>query len=428
MTPIVIPFELKATFLRELDEGLEIATAAFEKLKKEPGDLAALDVVGHFFHRIAGTAHSVEYPTLGRVGMLCEGLVDHLKELPAAQRPSGVTLFSDGLGAVDELLEEHRVPGIRKPVPPSAPGLARTEPALSRILIIDDDPYSAGLVDGCLRAAGFVSSCCSDPQQALAVIEAELPDLIILDAVMPGLDGFEVCRRIRKHPALAFTPVIFLTRKGDVEQRVRGLEVGGNDYIGKPVEPQQLVARVRSHLQKLATLQDMAVRDSLTRAFNHKHFKLRVEQELMRTRRYETPFAVALIDADHFRTLNDTWGHAAGDAALVNLANLVAAGVRSSDVVARYGGEEFGLLLIEAGGKEASIVTTRLKERIASEPFLLPEPGEGVAAPKVKVTVSIGIAEACINDSLQSLLTRAEAALGQAKKEGRDRVCLAPRP
>ncbi|MBI5548542.1 MAG: diguanylate cyclase [Deltaproteobacteria bacterium] len=432
MGAFIIPFELKATFLRELDEGLLEARKAFEALRAHPADGAALDVLARLFHRIAGTAHSVEYPTLGRVGMICEGLADYLKALPASERAlSAVEIFADGLSAVEELLQEHRATAPERRLqrcPPAELPLVSAEPTLSRVLVIDDDPFSAKLIDGFLRGAGFASAACSDPTRAMEIIEAEQPDLIILDVVMPGLDGFELCRRIRQQPALAFTPVIFVTRKGDVEQRVRGLEVGGNDYLAKPFEPQELVARVRAHLQRLAALRDMAIRDGLTRCLNHKFFKQRVEQEIHRAARYRTPFAIALLDADHFKVINDTWGHPAGDAALVHLANLVGAAVRGTDVVARYGGEEFGILLIEAGAKEAAIVTGRLRERVAAEPFDLPEPESGGARGQARLTVSIGVTEYAPNDSVQSLIARADQALYGAKAEGRNRVFVVTAP
>jgi diguanylate cyclase (GGDEF)-like protein len=270
-----------------------------------------------------------------------------------------------------------------------------------------------------------MSSYCSNPEQALHAINAELPDLIILDVVMPGLDGFELCRRVRTHPALQFTPIIFVTRKGDLEQRVRGLEVGGNDYIAKPFEPQELVARVRSHLQRLAALRDMAIRDGLTRCYNHKYFKMRLEQEIARARRYKVQLALGLLDIDHFKHVNDAYGHPAGDAALVHLANLIALSVRSTDVVARYGGEEFGILLVQAGAAEASIITNRIRERIGQNHFAVPSAAAVGDLLQVPVTVSIGVAQFEGADSLQTLIERADRALYEAKNNGRNQVRVA---
>jgi diguanylate cyclase (GGDEF)-like protein len=305
------------------------------------------------------------------------------------------------------------------------PSDSGAERVLSKILVIDDDPFSANLIDGCLRAAGFMSSYCCQPEQALGTIASELPDLIILDVVMPGLDGFDLCRRVRTHPALQFTPVIFVTRKGDLEQRVRGLEVGGNDYIAKPFEPQELVARVRSHLQRLAALRDMAVRDGLTRCYNHKYFKMRMEQEIARARRYKLELALGILDIDHFKNVNDSHGHPAGDAALVHMANLIGLSVRSTDVVARYGGEEFGILLVQAGDAEASIITNRIRERIAHNRFALPSLSVGGEMVQVPVTVSIGVARFSPSDNLQTLLERADRALYEAKNNGRNQVRVA---
>jgi diguanylate cyclase (GGDEF)-like protein len=293
------------------------------------------------------------------------------------------------------------------------------ERVLSKILVVDDDPYSAGLIDNVLRNAGFISSYCCNPDEALRTIQAEMPDLIILDVVMPGMDGFDLCRRVRALPALQSTPILFVTRKGDVEQRVQGLEVGGNDYISKPFEPLELVARVRSHLQRLSVLRDMAIRDGLTRCFNHKFFKLRLEQEVARVRRYSGIFALALLDIDRFKNINDTWGHPAGDAVLAHLGNIVSAAVRSTDVVARYGGEEFGILLVQATAPEAAIICNRLRERIAGFTFHAPS---GSGEVHVPVTVSVGVADYRPGENAAAILQRADAGLYDAKHGGRNQV------
>jgi len=255
------------------------------------------------------------------------------------------------------------------------------------------------------------------------MIEEELPDLIVMDVVMPEVDGFELCRRVRQHPAMQFTPIIFVTRKGDVEQRVRGLEVGGNDYISKPFEPRELVARVRSHLLRLANLREMAIRDGLTRCFNHKYLRMRLDQEVSRARRYTHPLAFAMLDADNFKTVNDTWGHATGDIVLVQLANVVAASLRTTDVVARYGGEEFALIMVHAGVKEAELVCDRIRERVAAHQFIASGDKQ---EQRIPMTVSIGIAEfAQKTDSWKSLIQRADQALYAAKEAGRNQVRIA---
>jgi diguanylate cyclase (GGDEF)-like protein len=426
-------FELKLVFLRELESAYAQARDAQDRLLSSGGDQKALHQLKNFFHRIAGTAHAVEFTELGYLCAIAERMAE-LTAAAALPLEKVVAGFADALAAVAHVLDSHGAGKVDRPLPrpqqvatigllqPSDSGAERV---LSKILVIDDDPFSANLIDGCLRAAGFMSSYCCQPEQALGTIASELPDLIILDVVMPGLDGFDLCRRVRTHPALQFTPVIFVTRKGDLEQRVRGLEVGGNDYIAKPFEPQELVARVRSHLQRLAALRDMAVRDGLTRCYNHKYFKMRMEQEIARARRYKLELALGILDIDHFKNVNDSHGHPAGDAALVHMANLIGLSVRSTDVVARYGGEEFGILLVQAGDAEASIITNRIRERIAHNRFALPSLSVGGEMVQVPVTVSIGVARFSPSDNLQTLLERADRALYEAKNNGRNQVRVA---
>ena len=437
--PDDVVLELKRIFLIELTESHAGVLEAERRLLESPGDRDALDVVCRYFHRIAGTAQSVGFPVVGHLAAGFEGVAWMALEGEIPPGPRVLEILREGIRSVASFLEADAPPAESEQVeqPEPAPPPAESHPAawtpserageetsresFSRILVVDDDPVSARLIADTLKSAGFRSSYCCEPEDTLRVVQSELPDLIILDVVMPGMDGFELCRRVRAHPALSLTPIIFVTRRGDVDQRVRGLEMGGNDYIAKPFDPQELVARVRSHLGRLSALKDMAIRDGLTRCFNHKYFKARLEQEIVRARAGGTNLCLAMLDVDFFKKINDQYGHPAGDSVLVHLSNLLIASVRTSDLVARYGGEEFAILLTHAGAEEASVIANRICSRVASYPF----PGVREDQP-LAVTISIGLAQLTPTDEPQSFLVRADAALYAAKVNGRNQVQIAP--
>ena len=416
-------FELKLIFLRELGAGHASAKAALEALRKDASDRSAIQELRNFFHKIAGTAQAVELGLLGRLAAASETAADAMLQGALGAAEHALAILDIGLAGVASVLEGE--------VKPGAAGLPRFDAELvtpagaqGRILVVDDDPFSARLIDSVLRAAAFTSSFVCEPDKAFQTILQERPDLIILDVVMPGMDGFRLCQRVRAHPGLQFVPIIFVTRKDDVEQRVRGLQVGGNDYVSKPFEPQELVARVRSHLQRMAELRELAVRDGLTRCYNNKYFKMRLEQEMARARRYSSALTLGMLDVDHFKRINDGYGHPAGDAVLVHLASILTASVRSTDVVARYGGEEFGFLLVEASAEEASIIVERMRERVARHRFEVPALQGDVI--KLGCTVSIGLSACKPDDTTFLLLQRADGALYEAKNAGRNRVWVAP--
>lgn len=422
--------ELRVLFLRELATGYQDARQAGERLQLDPGDPAALHLLHDFFHKVAGFAAQVDLHVLGRLAATCERAIDATGEGTFAAGAALARLIDEGLAGVAHVLDQHGTgPSGRPPLRSSRPeGLATPDatpseaPELWKVLVVDDDEQGAALIGRTLRSAGFGSSVCTDPHQAMERIAAELPDLIILDVLMPGIDGFELCRRIRRHPAMQFTPILFVTRKGDVHERVHGLEVGANDYIPKPFDPAELVARVKSHLNRLSALREMAIRDGLTHCYNHKFFKLRLDQEMARARRYGQPLAVAMLDVDHFKRINDAHGHAAGDRVLAQIAELLRGAVRGTDMVARYGGEEFALLMVHAGANEARVVAERIHSRMRARRFEIDDAGGVLEG----VTASIGVTELAPRDDLVSFLGRADGALYDAKAGGRDRVCVVP--
>ena len=245
---------------------------------------------------------------------------------------------------------------------------------------------------------------------------------------MPGLDGFAFLERFKAWPRDADVPFIVLTGQDAVDKKVRALEAGASDYLTKPFEPAELIARAKVHL-KLKALQDelkeanerlsvLAVTDPLTGLFNRRHFVDLLGRELDRARRHDASLALLVLDVDHFKAINDTHGHQAGDRVLEAIARKLEASLRRHDVIARYGGEEFVVLLPETGRTEAAAAGEKLRDAIAGAPFR-----ETAGIP---VTVSIGAAtfpDRGIEDA-DDLLKRADDALYRAKAWGRDRVAM----
>ena len=417
--------ELTALFWSELGRGCAAGGRAQRKLAANPLDPEARKEIKGFFHRLAGDAGVVGLPFLSSLGLACEALADREPSPGEAARASRV--FEGALARLAAAAKEHE--GAPRPGSPAIPEVALASLASSKresrghVLIVDDDPFAARMMESALSLAGFDATWADSGTKALAQIDASTPDLLLVDVLLPDIDGFELCRKLRAKSMFEIVPIIFVTARGDVEERIRGLTVGGNDYMVKPFDPRELVARVATHLQRIASLREMAIRDGLTRCYNHKYFKLRLGEELSRAHRAHRVFSVAMLDIDHFKAVNDVHGHLTGDAVLSELANVVMASVRSIDLVARYGGEEFSLLLADTQAKEAAVLASRIRERVERYPFRTPGDDE---RPPLRVTVSIGLAEAgSLLEPPDEILARVDRALYAAKESGRNRIVVA---
>lgn len=267
-----------------------------------------------------------------------------------------------------------------------------------------------------------------DGNQALGVARDTRPDVVLLDVELPGLDGYEVLRAMKADPDLCEVPVVFLTGRHDPAEVVAALSLGAHDYLRKPFESAELLARVRAALrvkalqdelhERLAEL-DLAVRvDSLTGLFNRRHLTEHTEIVCSAARRRQRQVSVLMIDVDRFKSVNDSHGHAAGDAVLQQIAERLRAGVRAEDMAGRWGGEEFVILLPDTGEEGAVKLAERLRFAVANESIRTTEGLE------IAVTVSIGCATG-VGEYPDALLKRADAALYVAKAEGRDRVVVA---
>ncbi len=303
-----------------------------------------------------------------------------------------------------------------------------SEPArAARILIVDDHEDNVELLRARLESRGYICVSARDGEEALERVAECAPDLMLLDLMMPRMDGFEVARRIKSNPDLPFIPIIVQTALDDVEHKVEGLTAGADDYITKPINFPELEARVHSML-RIKRLQDaletanaqltrLATTDGLTGLFNRGHIEERLREMFEHSLRLHEPLSCVMFDLDHFKAVNDSYGHQAGDAVLKQFAELITGVAREVDRVGRYGGEEFMVIL--PGTVLDSAVTFAERARLEVEQHLF-----RIEGATLRRTVSCGVAgwpHPGI-EHREHLVRSADDALYVAKALGRNRV------
>lgn len=296
-----------------------------------------------------------------------------------------------------------------------------TENQSRRILVVDDSVGNIQVLSEVLSPDYEVFFATSGPK-ALEILAEKPIDLILLDIMMPQMDGYEVCRRIKRDERLRDLPVIFVTAMGEVQDEERGFEVGAVDYITKPISPSIVRARVKTHLELKSQrdyLHRLSTLDGLTGIPNRRRFDEILEREWLRAKRDHRPLSLFLMDIDYFKKYNDHYGHMGGDDCLKRIATAIAGTMqRPLDLAARYGGEEFVCVLPELAADGAQTLATRLLDNIRG--LQLPHAGSEVAP---MVTISLGAVTLIPHGDLtaQGVIEKADEMLYQAKREGRNR-------
>ncbi|GFO66627.1 diguanylate cyclase response regulator [Geomonas limicola] len=303
-----------------------------------------------------------------------------------------------------------------------------------KILIIDDTPANIAILNETLKDEYDVYFAISGSEGLQVAVTLE-PDLILLDIMMPEMDGFEVCRELKATELTARIPVIFVTAAVSHEEEVRGLQCGAADYIAKPISPPVVALRVRNHLEltrrsrmletlseelagKNRQLQMLARMDGLTGLANRRFLDETLDSEVRRAQRCGTPLSLIMCDIDFFKRFNDRYGHQAGDDALRRIGALLQRVFqRGSDFPCRYGGEEFAVILPETGSEQATHLAEHLRRSMVEEG--LPHAYSDVAA---CVTLSVGVVSANASEERKAhwFLAQADAALYRSKDEGRN--------
>jgi two-component system cell cycle response regulator len=288
------------------------------------------------------------------------------------------------------------------------------------VLVIDDSPEIHVLLRARLKDEPITLHFAESPGAGLAMIADVKPDVILLDVNMPEMDGYQVCRLLKANPVTVNVPIIFLTGADTTAEKIRGLELGATDYVTKPFDPAELRARVRAAL-RTAYLMDLLSRkamiDGLTGLWNRSYLDSRLAAEIALARRSGQHVSCIMLDVDHFKLVNDRYGHPFGDEVLRMIAVTLGTSCRSEDVVCRYGGEEFAVLLPNTAATAATELAERLRGAIESESLKF-------KGQQVKVTSSFGVSELSENTAVL-LIESADKALYDAKQAGRNRVCIA---
>ena len=291
------------------------------------------------------------------------------------------------------------------------------------ILVVDDTPANLKLLNNLLKDKGYNVRPVLNGRLALSGAKAIPPDLILLDVAMPEMDGYEVCKQLKASAETRDIPIIFLTAKTSTEDIIKGFEVGAEDYVTKPFIHEILLARVNTHLslrKKTKQLQELSIKDGLTQIANRRYFDEFLNLEWRRCMRDNKPVSLMMVDIDHFKLFNDTYGHQKGDDVLQSVATVIQSfNNRPSDLTARYGGEEFAVVLgkadIKTAEKQAIEICTAIEQL-----NIVHESSET----KNVVTISIGVASLTPTAEYQpaDLIKMADDQLYAAKENGRNQV------
>ncbi|WP_018693316.1 GGDEF domain-containing response regulator [Algicola sagamiensis] len=285
------------------------------------------------------------------------------------------------------------------------------------VLIVDDSSSNIQIIAGCLKEDYHIRIATSGEKCLELVHDDPQPDIVLLDIEMPNMNGHETCEQLKADKFTENIPVIFITCKDSEEDEAHGFLLGGVDYITKPISPAVVKARVNTHLTlkyQRDKLEHLAMHDQLTDLYNRYYLLAVSEQRISSVNRHHQPLSVLIIDVDHFKKLNDTYGHLIGDQVLIELADVLKKACRHEDIAARFGGEEFVMVLEHCDIKDAALKAEVIRKQVEER-----KPDD------IRITVSIGVSQLKPDEHrFRECLKRADAALYQAKASGRNQVVI----
>jgi diguanylate cyclase (GGDEF)-like protein len=377
--------------LGALDRKLPVAVISDIMLPE--GELAGIEAMRKY---------RKEHPT--NLPVIFMSTCDDFKIRLEAVRAGGEAYFTKPVN-VDRLID--RLDGLA----------SHDSPEPYRILIVDDDPTLAAYYEIVLRQAGMDASVTTQPEKIFELMASCDPELILMDVYMPDCSGMDLVKLIRQQDAYVSVPIVYLSAEGDYAKQLTAMSMGGDDFLTKPIEDKNLVSSVAIRVRRARQLSDLMSQDSLTGLLKHTKIKAQLANELSRAARQNSKMVFAMIDIDHFKRVNDAYGHMAGDRVIKSLARLLQQRFRKSDSIGRYGGEEFAVVMPESNTQDATNIINEIRESFSNIQFF----HEGK---EFTVTLSAGLSGYPMHDDAEKINQAADEALYKAKENGRNCVVI----
>lgn len=354
----------------------------------------------------ADTVARIRRDSKGEIPTVFISSLDDFSCRLAAVRAGSSAYFVKPVNAIDLSATLSKLTTVEKPEP-------------YRVMIVDDDPSLLELYSAILQGVGMVTLQINDPLKATSSLPDFQPDLILTDMNMPGCNGMELARTIRQSGDCLSIPIVFLSTETDADLHRAAMTMGGDEFLTKPIKPEHLISAVAVRAERMKVLRSFMTRDGMTGLYNHTAIKEQLDRAIAEAAAREHDLCFAMIDMDHFKQINDSYGHPTGDRVLMALAKFLRHRLRKTDLVGRYGGEEFAVILSGSEVGTAHSLLDRMRESFASIQF--PSAGEPFSA-----TFSCGVAPLSRYRRADELCRAADEALYEAKRGGRNRVQAAP--
>lgn len=401
-------------FIEDLKGKIDVLEKIFNSSKNQCLETDAEQIM-RFFHSINGTAATLGLNHLSSMGKEWEIKLRDFKE-------RGQTLDINILEDIQIALNTIQKTIVQMEEKDNTDGIVSESneytnmPDRGKILLVDDDITILKLLENAFTTEGYKVYICDDSESAMDTIAVSRPDITLLDIMMPKLSGYEVLEKIKAKPEYSDMYVIFLSAKGDIDDKIKGLKSGADDYIIKPFIIGEIITRVEMIMRRSENYKEKLLKDYLTDAYSRYYFNLKIVEEVERFRRYGAIFSLAFVDMDHYKYINDQYGHQTGDHVLRELVSHIVGNIRKCDSIYRYGGEEFIIIMPDTTEDNAYTVIDRLRQSFGGQS--IPVGGENLYA-----TFSAGIRQVQDKEeSAEQLISDADKAMYHAKISGRNRV------